>query len=71
MKFIKLSKLKFIRLFLQADVGSVKCRSQYAHKTMMMTICLYYAWIRLSVGLYMKRERRLLWSLFALQWAHA
>jgi len=39
------------------------------HKTMMMTICLYYAWIRLYVGLYMNHERRLLWSLFALQWA--
>jgi len=30
MKFMKLSKLKFISLFLQADIGSVKCRSHYA-----------------------------------------
>jgi len=30
MKFIKLSKLKFISLFLQPDVGSVKSCSCYA-----------------------------------------
>jgi len=52
MKFMKLSKLKFISLFLQTDIGSVKCRSHYARiKQWWMTICLYYAWICSCVSL--------------------
>jgi len=40
-------------------------------KTMMMTTGLHNARICSSVGLYTNCEWRLLWSLFALQWACA
>jgi len=64
MKFMRLSKLKFI--LANRRWFSYVPFTLRAHKTM-MTICLYCAWIRLSVGLFMNRERRLLWSLFAVR----